>query len=362
MEQTFYVNVLFGKNKQRIYDEILRVITTMSSRSSKSNGGVGLQFQINPFRTSPVGRIGAGVQAEIARHLAILQRIRDSSLESVTDPFDTLIFVNYTTSELEPALKYQRVRYYLSDYIDETNIEVIALTSPVYINFLRRYPSTLPNLNKSFTTYAVLTFHDTDADRRIADPTSLDLGEETEDDVTFVLQTRLNTTHINDDSDMAPANDNTPVILPYHPFRHSIFASFQNTKDNINAIMMSRQRHFIYYPFEQAEWLIILRNIMYERVFLRFLNSALCTVDEPLTIPSHYYRNTVAANYVYYRRCERKHKTQIINETVFDCKETFRNNSNIHPNWLNRETKINLSRPAFAVNIFGTIATDGTLI
>lgn len=355
MEQTFYVNVLFGKNKSRIFQELAKIITT----------GNDYHFQIHPFRISPVAELSGSkslqmIRNDIKQHTTIMEDINSSNINSVSKPFKNTIFVNYSTRELEPAIKFNRICFFLCDYIDESNIEVLTMTSPIYINFMKKAPN-LTILNTHFMNYSILTFYDTNADSRIADKTSLDIGEETDDDVTFILQTRLQMSHITDDD---AANIKSGIILPYHPFSYSLFLSTQNVKDNINAVIMSRDKHLIYYPFDQTEWLVILRNIMYEHVILNFLVSENLYNREKVTIHRKIYRNNVSFDYKYFKRVQRKHKTHVLNETVFNYKQAFINNSHIAANWYNRETKyINIAQsPQFALDILCLTTTNGIFI
>lgn len=75
---------------------------------------------------------------DIKQHAAIMEDINSSNLDSLKNPFLNTIFVNYTTQELEPALKFNRIKFCLCDYIDQTNIEVLKLVSPININFMRK--------------------------------------------------------------------------------------------------------------------------------------------------------------------------------------------------------------------------------
>lgn len=365
MEQTFYVNVLFGKNKARIFDELSKVLATTRSD---------YHFQIHPFRISPVAELSDGGQSmqrlrsDIKQHLSVLQDIRASDLKSVERPFANTIFVNYTTRELEPAIKFDRVRFYLCDYVDEHNIEILTLVNPIFVNFLKKAQARqqMPPLNSIFLNYSVLTFYDTRADSRVADATNLDIGEETADDVAHLLQTRLQMSgsDVDNDRDEQAACATNGIILPYHPFRHSLFIATQNIKDNINAVLLSRNRHMIYYPFGQEDWLLILRNIMYERVFLNFLiTDSLYSLY--VDIPKSLFRNSASYTYRHFRRLQRKHKTHVLNELTFNYKTAFRNNSNVYAGWYNRETKVDtaaLLMTPFAMDVLCARTSNGILI
>lgn len=360
MEQTYYMNVLFGKNRQRLFDELMRVIPV--------NSRTDLKFQVNPYRISPVAELSGNrnsLREDIQRHLQVMADIAASDLDSVSRPFTNTIFVNYTTSELEPALRFERIRYYLCDYIDSSNIEVLTMTSPKYVNFLKKVETRqlTTALNSYFLNYATLTFYDTNADQRIANTTTLDIGDETDDDVTYVLQTRLQNTHIIDDDRQATMMNGGEIILPYHPFRNSLFASIQNIKDNINAILLSRDPRLIYYPFGQAEWLDILQHIRYEHVLLNFLVSPTLYPDEFIQIPSGYFRNSVSYNFRYFRRVQNKHRTHLLNDTVFDYSRTFVNNSKVYAAWLNVETRFQMEAALpFTINVYGRTLTNGLFI
>lgn len=355
MEQTFYVRVLFGKNRRRLLDELLKFIAARND----------FQFQVNPFRISPVAELSGDtnlLRVEIERHLLVMQDIKKSNIDSVNRPFNDLIFVNYTTAELQPAIKYNRVRYYLCDYINADNIEILTMVSPRYVSFLNKTNARqLMPINSYFINYSTLMFYDTHADERIVDSTTLDIGEETDDDVTYVLQARLQSAHITEDDD---DDDDVRggIILPYHPFRNAIFTSIQNTKDNLNAIAISPDRHLIYYPFGQMEWLEILQSITYERVILNYLISPNLYQDIPIHIPKNLYRNTVGYNFRYFQSVQKRYKTQLLNENVFDYSRTFVNKSNVYAKWLNVETKIKLHAPPLVVNIFGVLSTNGLFI
>lgn len=378
MEQTFYVNVLFGRNKKRIFDELSKVIKQLPHYRHND-----YSFQVHPFRINALSEMNGNafkstynenkLKKDIKQHLMIMDDIGASNLESASKPFKNIIFVNYTTRELEPALKFGRICLYLCDFINEMNIELVTMTTPIYINFMKKAQrNTLTSINGYFMNYSILTFYDTDADRRVGDSTTLDIGEETDDDVTFILQTRLRMAHItdhksdyNDERDDGDGSStmNGGIILPYHPFKHSLFMSTQNAKDNINAILMSRDKHLIYYPFDQNEWLMILRNIMYEHVFLNFLHSTKLYEHEIITIHKHLYRNSASYNFKRFRRAQRRNKTHILNEIVFNYTNVFTNNSNIYGSWYNAETRfINLAQAPFATNMLCTKTPSGIFI
>lgn len=329
MQQTFYVNVLFGAHKARILDELLKVVsTTMADKTA-------LRLQIHPFRQSPIMSTNRTLVKE---HLYVMEEIKASSMQK-NKPFQNVIFVNYNTDELEPALKYNRIQYYLCDFLNEENIELLTLVSPIFINFLRKSgqddrPSTI---NSYFLNYSLLTFYDTDADKRIGKTTTLDVGEETEDDLTFLLQTKLYNTHITDDDDTT--NLGKGVILPYHPFRNSFFTAVQNTKDNLNAIFMSQQKHLLFYPFGQEEWLRILETIMYEHIFLNYLISDRLYAGEKIAVRKEIYRNSASANYRHFHRLLKKYTTPVLNEVVFEYDQVFavRTDSG---DWYRPETRI----------------------
>lgn len=358
MEQTFYMNILFGKNKRKIFEDLKKIITL----------SVDYRFQINPFRISPVTELvenangtrntTESISHEIRQHFNILHDINESNIDNLK-PFFNTIFVNYTTKELEPALKYDRIKFYLCDYITDENIELLTLTNLTFVNFLKKtLNQPIPSLNSMFVSYAALTFYDTDAEKRIANVTSLDLGERTDDDVTFILSTRLNDTHIT--GDIVNANN---IILPYHPFRHSLFMSMQNIKDNINAVLLSPNRHLIYYPFDQEEFLVILRNIMYERVFLNYLVNASLYKNERVIVFPSLFRNNVSANYRFFKQIQRKHPTHVLNELVFNYTHAFDNNSKIYNDWYNNETQIvNKSQSAFALDVVCLRAANGLFV
>lgn len=381
MEQTFFINVLFGHNKKRIFDELSKVIKQLPHYSQQD-----YRFQIHPFRINALSEMNGNIfkstynenklKDDIKQHLLIMDDIRASNLESVSKPFKNIIFVNYTTRELEPALKFGRIRLYLCDFINEMNIELVTMTTPIYVNFMKKaYRGVIPSINRYFMNYTILSFYDTDADRRVGDSTTLDIGEETDDDITFILQTRLQMAHItdhktnnkhdNDDDDdyQQYGNLNGVIILPYHPFKQSLFMSTQNAKDNINAILMSRDKHLIYYPFDQNEWLMILRNIMYEHVFLNFLSSSKLYEHEKVTIQKHLYRNSMSYNYKKFRSTQKRNKTHTLNEIVFNYTNVFTNNSNVYGSWYNIETRfINLAQAPFATNLLCTKTPSGIFI
>lgn len=352
MDQTFYVNVLFGKNRKRLFDELKKIVFVRSE----------LNFQVNPFRISPVAELTGQnntLRVEIQKHLVIMKDINESDINSLSRPFNNTIFVNYTTAELQPALKYQRIRYYLCDYINKDNIELLTLVAPKYITFLQKFDrSRQMSINSYFINYSILMFRDTNADTRISNTTTLDMGEETSDDVTYVLQTRLKATHLIEDNDTIRGG----IILPYYPFSNSVFTSTQNTKDNLNAITIAPEKHLIYYPFGQAEWLDVLQHITYERVLLNYLISASLYKDEYIKIPVTLFRNTVSYNFRHFQNVQKKYKTQLLNNIIFDYTESFVNNSRVYANWLNIETKFKLQVPPIVVNVFCTTSSNGLFI
>lgn len=353
MEQLFYINTLFGRNQQKIF-EFLHTIIRINESKNK------FRFQINPFRISPLAELSEKsdrLRNNIVQHYNILEEIKSSGITK-KKPFSNVVFVNYTTKELEPALKYDRVRFYLCDYISDENIELLTLTNLTIINFMRGKKTKIsPSLNSVFISYSSLTFYDTDADRRVGNATSLDMGERTEDDVTYLIQTRLYDTHITD------GDVRNKIILPYHPFRHSFFMSVQNTKDNINAILLAANKHLLYFPFEQEEWLVILRNIMYEHVFLNYLISPNLYENEYTKVHSSLYRNSVSSNYKFFEQVQRKHKIHILNELVFDYSDVFVNNTRIYTDWYNTETRIdNKQQSFFSLDVVCLSASNGLFI
>lgn len=380
MEQTFYVNVLFGRNKNRIFNKILDIVAQKQA----------FRLQIHPFRINSLAEISnismggslKNIRLNIEQHLDIMADVKASHMidtnGTTRKPFTNVIFVNYTTKELEPALKTERIHYYLCDYIDETNIEILTLRAPIYINFMNRLNThSLSSINKYFMTYSILSFYDTNADQRIANVTTLDLGEETEDDVAFLLQTRLTLDNESDENNSWYKSDNdnasttagvnatkNTVVLPYHPFRSSLFITTQMTKDNINAILLSPHSHLLYFPFEQSEWLIILRNIMYEHVILNFLIDNSLYAHERIHVHDQLFRNSVSMDFRRFKRIQRKHKTHVLNEIVFDYNNGFLNNSFIYGRWYNRETKIinSTQSPQFATDISCLSTTNGLFI
>lgn len=322
MEKTFYVNVLFGKNSSIIYKKLLETIAPTKE----------YRLQIHPFRTSPVSL--ATNRVNIQHHQAIMDEILASSITN-KNPMSNLIFVNYNTKELEPALKYDRIKFYLCDFIDESNIELVTLVAPIYINFLGKMDNKA--INTYFMNYSILTFYDTDADRRVRQATTLDIGDETPDDLAFILET----THI--------TNDNGGIILPYHPFRYSLFVSTQNAKDNISAARLQNRHHLIYYPFGQNEWLLILRNIMYEHVFLNFFVQP-TLYKEVVKVRDGMYRNLAASNYKLFKRIEKKYKLAVLNEAVFDYKSALKTRG-ISPDWYNMQTRFQWLNPLFVTDV-----------
>lgn len=365
MEQTFYVNVLFGKNRQRIFDEL---------KTKFMNRNVRYRFQINPYRINPLSELSSNskksssysnLRNETRQHTAMLNDINGSNIESVSAPFENIIFVNYTTKELEPALRFDRVRYYLCDYINDENIEIVTMSNLVYINFLNKIPrNNMYPLNAHFMPYATLVMHDTDADNRISNATTLDLGEETSDDVTFLLQKRLTSTHIDDGDEMLSSDNiaNSGIILPYHPFRHSLFASVQNTKDNINAVLISRNKHLIYYPFNQTEWLRILKMIMYEHVILNFLVTDKLYENEKFAVHNKMPRNVVSCCVRHINRLNERYKTQVFNDIVFNYRTLFNTRNSDKTNWLKRNYLITNILPQFAANFQGLNTSNGILV
>lgn len=363
MEQTFYVNVLFGKNKEKIFNAISEKVLFKDK----------FLFQVHPYRINQITELNENrsngeknfeiLKHQIKQHVDIINDINSSSLKKNFKPFENIIFVNYTTEELEPALKFNRIQYYLCDFINDENIEILVMSNFLfYINFMKKAKrSKLTSINKYFMNYTTLACHDTDADRRIGNTTSLDIGEETEDDTTFILRTRLKNTHIYDSDDESKEKS---IILPYHPFRHTIFVSIQNVKDNLNALLLSKNTHLMYYPFSQSEWLLILQNIMYEHVFLNFLVSESLYNHEPITVQKFLHRNNIAYNYRFFKKLQRKHKTHILNEIVFNYKDAFKVIVNNFNSWYNKETKfLNTSQsPQFYVDIFCIRTNNGIFI
>lgn len=351
MEQTFYLDILFGSGgptkTKRVQDKILETLSTKND----------YRFQIHPFRTVMDGGGGGGhLRTNLEHHLAIMDDIGRSGIDN-KKPFHNVIFVNYTTAELMPALRYERVRFYLCDFIDDTNIELVTLVAPSYVNFLGKIVFKQP-LNTYFMNYNTLTFYDTDADRRIRQTTTLDIGEETEDDIAFIFEM----THI--DGDRGNGGNDSDIILPYHPFRYSLFMSTQKAKDNISALVSQKHRnhhHLIYYPFGQSEWLLILRNIMYERVFLNFLVQSTLFEGERVRVRDGMFRNLASSNYTLFRRIERKYKLPILNESVFDYREVFK--TRVYSGWYNSETRIQMHTPSFvAANIYVLRLNNGLFI
>lgn len=359
MEQTFYVNTLFGKNRQRIFDEMKKKFLTTN---------IEYRFQINPYRISPLSELSENsrqmgylqIRHDIQQHLTILNDINKSGIDTINRPFENIIFVNYTTKELEPALRFDRIKYYLCDYINDDNIELVTMSNLIYINFFNKIPKNKFNLNAHFMTYSTLVCHDTNADNRIFNPTTLDIGEETNDDVTYILQTRLNSTHISDDDD----DDITKagIILPYHPFRQSMFVSIQNIKDNINAILISRNKKLIYFPFDQIEWLKIIQHISYEHVLLNYLVTHKLYENERFTIHDKLSRNIVACCIKNFNKLLAKNKTQILNDVVFDYKNLFKTKHIDKRNWLKRHYFITNIMPQFSTNFLCLNTSNGILI
>lgn len=369
MEQIFYVNVLFGKNKSRIIEELSKVI--MSKRMNE------FRFQIHPFRTNYVNEFSGNtfnnnnnsnrnvetLKNDIRQHLEIMNDINSSNIKSISKPFNNIIFINYTTKELEPAIKFGRIKFYLCDYINDDNIEIITMSNIVYINFMKKASKNcLSNINSVFMNYSTLVSYDTDSDKRIGNATSLDIGEETDDDITFILQTRLKNSHITDENGGAANDNNISLVLPYHPFRHSFFISIQNTKDNIHSILMSKNTHLIYYPFSQNEWLSILQSLMYERVLLNFLVNEKLYENESIRVHKRLYRNSVSYNYRFFKSLQKRKKTHILNEIVFNYIDAFKNVANSFTNWYNVKTEISISSQFSAVNVYCTQTTNGIFI
>lgn len=337
------MNVLFGKNKTRIFDEIM---TKFMPRST------GLRLQIHPYRISPLSELSDNARRrdhafvythlrnELRQHLTIVNDINSSSIKS--PKFDNVIFVNYTTKELEPALRFDRVRYYLCDYVNDENIDLLTLTNLVFVNFLKKQNNNndITSLNSHFMTYSTLVFHDTAADERVADTTTLDIGGETTDDVTYILKARLQT-----DNDGSGG-----VILPYHPFRQSKFAAVENIKNNINAISLTKNKHLIYYPFEQNEWLEILKLIMYEHVLLNFLVSDRLYVHERVAVNERLHKSIVSCCYRHFADVQRHYKTHVINDIVFNYHSLFRSRNGDKTHWLKSHYIISNVLPQMSTN------------
>lgn len=362
MEQVFYINTLFGKNKTRILDELKRKIFVPDTEDYR--------FQIHPFRTKFLNDTQVGNNDPVAldtfkslikQHTEMLNDIKASNMVTHNRPFRNIIFVNYTTKELERGIEFGRVRLYLCDYVNETNIEIMTILNPVYINFFKKSPQKQnASLNSVFVNYSTLTFYDTDVERRVSNSTSLDLGEDTEDDETFVLRTQMRLAQISDNKTNVTKQS---IFLPYHPFRQSLFASVQNAKNNINIATTAQNGSLVYYPFEQSEWLLILRNIMYERVFLNFLTSPALYAAEVVSVCPRLFRHSVSSNYRNFRKLQKRNKTQVLNVVVFNYKSAFVNNSNIYTNWYNIETTIaNRNQASFATDILCMKSATGVFI
>lgn len=360
MEYIFYVNTLFDKNKNRILNELKNKIFSDS---------MDYRFQIHPFRNNIISEqrtlnddpITMDIfKTRIKQHMDIMKDINSSDIETRSKPFKNIIFVNYSTKELERAIEFDRIRIYLCDFINEHNIEILTLISPIYINFYKRITNREIILNSVFMNYTTLTFYDSETERRIGNATSLDLGEETEDDETFLLRSQMRLVQVSE-----YGNDITKqgIFLPYHPFKRSFFASMQNIKDNINIITSSSRRSLIYFPFEQKEWLLILRNIMYERIFLNFLTSPSLYIKENINIYPRLFRNSVSYNYRKFRKIQKRNKTHVLNVLIFNYKNAFTNNMNVYGNWYNLETNIlNIHQAPFTTDILCIKSSSGFLI
>lgn len=351
MEQTYYVNVLFGRDKARIFQKIKSMLTPSAD----------YQFQIKPSRINPLSELSNSnaMRDNITRDLEYMNDINSSTFRGKFSlPFLNVIFVNYTTAELQPALKFNRIRLYLCDYIDAANIELLTTVNPIFLNFLHkaRLNYSELNINRYFVNYSILSFQDTDADRYIANATTLDIAEETDDDVMFLLHARLRDTHLTDDEDARGGGAlSNSIILPYHPFRHSLFLAVQNVKDNINVILLSQKNnHLIYFPFGQDEWLRILQQLMYERIFINKLISEAIYKNEKIKIitDTGYSRSVMSYNYCFFNRVQKKYKTHVLNDIVFDYSDAF-NTVFANNKWYNRETKFLNSQqsPQFAMDV-----------
>lgn len=360
MEHVFYVNVLFGKNKKRIFDEIINKFMVRKH---------GLTFQVHPFRISPLSELSenskkrdqsfgfTNIRNDIRQHLTIMEDINRSGINNVSKKYENTIFVNYTTKELEPALRFDRIRYYLCDYINDDNIELVTMANLIFINFFKKHNNEMKSLNSHFMTYSTLIFHDTNAANRISNVTSLDIGEETDDDVTFILRTKLNISSENSDYNTA-----TGIILPYHPFRQSLFTAIENTKDNINAIKVSNTKHLIYYPFEQHEWLEILKNIMYEHVFLNFLVSDKLYLNESVSVNNKISRSIASCCFKHFNKVQQRYQTHALNDVVFNLKNLFQTRNIDKTNWLKSHYLISNVLPQFACNFQCTKTANGILL
>lgn len=377
MDQIFYVNVLFGKNKMKIFNELSKVILSQSN----------YKFQVHPFRINNTFEYNSSsskdiihnsqiIKNQIKQHRLIMEDIKNSNI-NCSKPFENVIFVNYTTQELKSAIKFNRIQYYLTDFINEENIELLTLANLVYVNLMKKQVKNYSiSLNQLFLNYSTLTYYDTSSDNRISNSRTLDIGEETKDDVTFILESNLkiimnDENNENNTSDLSKTIENIKnnIILPYHPFQYSLFTSIQNIKENINTILMSKYFHLLYYPFEQSNLIVIFQNIMYERVLLNFLVTNQLYPDEKVYVRRSLFRNNVSYNYKYFKKIQKKYKTHILNELVFDYKDSFikvesyklktTGNSWFHD-------KLRISNPIihspFATNIFCTLNTNGFFI
>lgn len=360
MERIFYINILFGKNKTRILDELKRKIFLDGSE---------YRFQIHPFRNNLINEARTqnddpvnieAFKSSIKQHLEIMKDIRASNIETKSKPFKNIIFVNYSTKELEKAIEFGRIRIYLCDFINEKNIEILSLVSPIFINFFKKITNKNTSLNSIFMNYSTLTFYDSDVERRIGNATSLDLGEETEDDETHILRSQMRLAQISEYGDDLTKQG---IFLPYHPFKRSFFASRQSVKDNINIYMASTKKSLLYYPFEQKEWLLILRNLMYERIFVNFLTSPLIYEKETININPKLFRNSVSYNYRTFRKIQKRNKTHVLNVLVFNYRNAFVDNLKIYGNWYNIETNImNIYQNPFATDISCIKSTSGIFL
>lgn len=371
MEQTFYVNSLFGNNRDRIHSKLN---ATMSK----------FRFQVHPFRTckmlngtqspSRVNQTPIQIQNEIVEHVRVMKEIHSSSFLDKSDPFKDVIFVNYTTRELTPALKYQRIHYYLSDFITSSNIEILTLTAPIFINFMNRTGQhVLPTpINHYFLNYSILTFHDGDTDRQISNAATLDMGEAGDDDLSYLLYTRLSSNHNETRRNRggqsvagggSNGKDDVEFILPYHPFRYSLFTSIQNTKNNINTILLNNNSNqLLYYPFQQDEWLLILRTIMYEHIILNFLFTSQMYKHVKIHVAKEVpYRNNVSYNFRHFSGVQKKIKTQVLNEVVFNYKDSFKVLSNTYETWFQAITLIT-NAPQFATDKLCLRTNNGIFI
>lgn len=265
-------------------------------------------------------------EAEFDRYNRVKNLIRDGK----HNDWSKYVFVNFITEELLPIST--SIKYYICDFIDERNIEILNLDI-VNVENCPRHLSVEKNLNDHFIVYLQFRSVNMNIKRRVLNSTTLDLGSDFEDDDNINnMNDPVNISMSHIFNTIIPSNIDC-TILPSYNFISCMYTHVRYNRSNIRRIienLQSNKTECIFFPYSQYLWLKTLKALLHEQVFLKLYTQ--CTENyEALKLSPNFQCNaslqssTIAKSYSNVAKIfsQIKSPTHILNFLTFDYNNVF---------------------------------------